>query len=112
MMFGERLEITLKMHLDGTLHIGSGLAKEDPCLRDKKKDSCLRNEKTKKDPEVTEVQRDKDNNAVIPATSLKGALRAQAPLGKAELDVLLGEQGEAEKDKALFSESLQLTIAD
>ena len=82
-MFRARLEITLKMHLDGALHIGSGIAKED---------SRLRNEKAKKDPEVTEVQRDKDGNAVIPATSLKGALRAQACLGKAELDALLGEQ--------------------
>lgn len=98
-MFGPRLEITLKMHLDGCLHIGSGVSKEDPQLRD---------EKAKKVPEVAEVQRHKNGQALIPATSLKGALRSHAllrtseidsPLGKSELDALLGERGEAEAGK-------------
>lgn len=90
MMFGPRWEITLAMHLEGTLHIGSGETPPDPKVADAEAD---------KPPEVSEVQRDKDGNAIIPATSLKGALRAQAPLSGAERDALLGERGEAEEGK-------------
>lgn len=90
MMFGPRWEITLAMHLEGTLHIGSGEAPPDPKMADAKAD---------KPPEVSQVQRDKDGKAIIPATSLKGALRAHAPLSGAERDALLGERGEAEEGK-------------
>jgi CRISPR/Cas system CSM-associated protein Csm3 (group 7 of RAMP superfamily) len=94
MSFGNRIELKLTLRLDGDLHIGAGIDAEDDKLLSEqdKKDK-------KKPPNVALVQRDVAGNAVIPATSLKGALKSQAPLSKEQFNRLLGEQGDAEAGK-------------
>lgn len=93
MMFGNRIEFELKLHLDGDLHIGAGVDEEDAKLLDEEA-----RKKGEEPPKVALVQRDVAGNAVIPATSLKGALRSQAALTKEQFDRLLGQQGKVVRD--------------
>src|SRR5690606_4966943 len=90
-----------------------GVEEADGSLLDKK-DSDKAGEKGEDPPLVALVQRNAEGNAVIPATSLKGALRSQAllsddqfcalrsqsqtPLSDDPFDRLLGEAGYVERD--------------
>ena len=90
MMFGDRLEVTLALELAGPLHIGSGISEPRPELQKPDMEAA---------PEVAQIQRDHHRNPIIPATTLKGALRAAATLPASVLDRLLGEQGDAQKER-------------
>ena len=99
MMFGNRLELTFRLRLDGDLHIGAGVEEADGSLLDEKARKEAQ-EKGEDPPLVALAQRNADGNAVIPATSLKGALRSQSqtPLSDDQFDRLLGEAGYVERD--------------
>ena len=86
MIFGNRLVLTLELETGAPLHVGAGICRTDPKLQKTDMDEA---------PEVLLVQRDRAGQPIIPATSLKGALRAATDLSAAALDRLLGEQGEA-----------------
>lgn len=86
MIFGNRLALKLKLETEAPLHIGAGIRRTDPNLQTSDMDKA---------PEVLLVQRDRTGQPIIPATSLKGALRTAAALPATAVDRLLGEQGEA-----------------
>ena len=86
MIFGNRLVLTLKLETAALLHIGAGVRRVEPQLKADDMDEA---------PELLLVQRDRTDRPIIPATSLKGALRAVSRLPAATLDQLLGEAGEA-----------------
>ena len=82
--FGDRLEIDVRLVTLTGMHISSGLSEPQACLRD---------EKSAKDPEAGMLVRDAAGAIVLPATSLKGAMRANAVLSGSEKDQLFGKQG-------------------
>lgn len=91
MIFGNRLIIEAELELLSDLHVGSGrtekLAPLDGDEEDQKTECAL-------------VQRDADNQPLIPSTSLKGGLRAAVRgLSEPELAGLFGEISEHEKGK-------------
>ncbi|MCB9944568.1 MAG: hypothetical protein H6851_13245 [Geminicoccaceae bacterium] len=84
MMFGERLEIGLKLKLLSDLHIGSGHFSQKEQLGDPKDDGI---------PEFSEIVRDSADCPVLTSTGLKGALRQATRLELEEVEDLLGKSG-------------------
>jgi|DewCreStandDraft_4_1066084.scaffolds.fasta_scaffold00035_220 CRISPR/Cas system CSM-associated protein Csm3 (group 7 of RAMP superfamily) len=92
MMFADRLQIRGELELLADLHLGSGRSEERRSLAGGEEGG-----------EILCVVRDRTGRAVIPATSLKGALRAAAPsagLEPAAIADLLGPARIAAADSA------------